>query len=614
MQLKIEKNYLINWNKRHKTILDSFNILYMLFDPYYSCLDINETVLKVLGGTREKYVGHNCSEWLPQKEFKKLYNICEPLEVEVKKSYPDNELASYQFEYYFYHEKGKRIPLLFNNSIIMNQEGKHEMTVCFVADISEQKKIQSKLEEVNIALRNSRDALEKEKKMLEGILFGIEDCVAIFDENGNLLLCNPKGIEVRDNRQTPLLPLIPETKRELALNINNEERHFIGQVTAIQDQRGIIFAYLETLKDITSQKALAEQKEELFRIKRELKRTEMKTRIIGNSQAMQKVFDAILRCAEVDSNVLILGETGVGKELVARAIHSQSARKDKPFVAINCGALPETLMESELFGHVKGAFTGANTERKGLFREAQGGTLFLDEVGDLHPSLQGKLLRAIQEKEIRPLGGDKSYAVDIRIISATHRDLKELIKQKSFRNDLYYRIEVIPLTVPPLRERKEDINQLAKYFIKKHGIKGKTIKKIIDHDTQKILLDYTWPGNIRELENAIEHALAMAQGQYIKPEHLPVQIISSMSDPQAQPFFMGSPLTTPSLSGAQVESHNYRDELLLQSNFFKPWKIEEKKAIWDALMLNKGNRTLTAKYLGISRSTLWRKMTMYHVG
>jgi len=322
---------------------------------------------------------------------------------------------------------------------------------------------------------------------------------------------------------------------------------------------------------------------------------------------MQKVFDLILRCAEVDSTVLILGETGVGKELAAKAIHKQSARKEKPFVEVNCNAIPETLLESELFGHVKGAFTGALSERLGLFREAQGGTLFLDEVGDLSGALQGKLLRALQEREIRPVGGGRTYPVDLRVIAATNKDLKTLVDKGSFREDLYYRVAVIPLSLPPLRNRREDILELSKHFIEKYGKETGKASVKLDRHTQQILLEYSWPGNVRELENCVEHAIAMTRGPYIIPNDLPVQIALTSHHERRDSKVPEAEATESVTTGMPASA----DTTLATPAM--SMREAERRAILKALRLHNGNRTLAAKELGISRATVWRKMKKYSI-
>jgi len=364
----------------------------------------------------------------------------------------------------------------------------------------------------------------------------------------------------------------------------------------------------------TEKMMLEKREQELFQVKREMRRHGITSTMIAGARAMAPVLDTILRCAEVDSSVLILGETGAGKEVAARAIHAQSPRKNKPFVAVNCGALPETLLESELFGHQKGAFTGAVSSRSGLFREAEGGTLFLDEIGDLSQPLQVKLLRALQDHEIRPLGSSRSYQVDVRVITATHSDLAQKVETHQFRQDLYYRIAVITMLVPPLRERKEDILPLVEYFIKKHGKHITKRMKSFNHDAQKLLMAYNWPGNIRELENCVEHALAMSRGASIGPESLPVQIANP------QKTLRVAAAQSQQIPAVDSPGHQQPVGVLGPGNgapmldeSLPPWQQEEKQQIIDALIQNKGNRTRAARMLGVCRTTLWRKIGLYRI-
>ena len=244
-------------------------------------------------------------------------------------------------------------------------------------------------------------------------------------------------------------------------------------------------------------------------------------KIVGESKELTSLISEVKKIANSRSNVLLLGETGTGKELVARAIHFNSARHDKPFVPINCSAIPENLLESELFGYVKGAFTGAAGSKRGLFEEAGGGTLFLDEIGELGQQLQAKLLRVIDDHEVRPLGGVQSRTVDVRIIAATNRDIVKAVREGILREDLYYRINVVTITLPPLRERKEDILILARHFLEKYSQEiGKQVQ-FIDDAALRILMDYNWPGNVRELRNIIERAVLITDSSAIFPEHLP---------------------------------------------------------------------------------------------
>ncbi len=262
-------------------------------------------------------------------------------------------------------------------------------------------------------------------------------------------------------------------------------------------------------------------REEVVRLKREVGQAYGLDRVIGVSQVMASLFEMVRAIAPTSSTVLVTGESGTGKELVARAIHGLSSRADGAFVGINCGALPDTLLESELFGHVKGAFTDARQGKKGLFEAASGGTLFLDEVGETSPPMQVKLLRALQERRIRPVGGTEEIDVDVRVIAATNAPLEALVEQKRFREDLFYRLQVIPIRTPTLRERREDIPLLAQHFLERFAREmGKRVAKISE-DAMRHLQSYDWPGNVRELENVIERAVAFETTEAVMPERLP---------------------------------------------------------------------------------------------
>ncbi len=262
--------------------------------------------------------------------------------------------------------------------------------------------------------------------------------------------------------------------------------------------------------------------------------------ILGSSPRMREVFEFIRRAAPTDSTVLIEGESGTGKELVARAIHRNSSRADRPFVAINCAAIAETLLESELFGHEKGAFTGAAAQKKGKIETADSGTLFLDEVTELAPGLQAKLLRVLQEREFERVGGVRPLKLDIRVIAATNRNLTEAVKSGAFRNDLYYRLNVVTLAMPPLRDRPDDIPLLAEYFIAKAARKCKTRMKPLSAEARACLISYDWPGNVRELENAMERALVLGSSDFILPDDLPEAVLESASPPASAPNYHGT--------------------------------------------------------------------------
>ena len=303
--------------------------------------------------------------------------------------------------------------------------------------------------------------------------------------------------------------------------------------------------------------------------------------MIGNSREMLKVYTTIKKVADTPANVLILGESGTGKELVAKAVHENSSRRKMPFVVINCGGIPENLLESELFGYIKGAFTGAYSDKAGLFEVAHGGTIFLDEIAELPPLLQVKLLRVVQEKTFRRIGGADDIRVDVRIISATHQNLADNVKSGSFREDLYYRLNVIPLQLPPLRERKEDIPVLTKHFIEKYSREfGKEIKTISAYALE-LLMQYPFPGNIRELENIIERSIALETSNIILPENL---VLSKDLGP-------GEVTAIPELTDAGL---NLNEEL---SRF-------EKLLIEKAIEKAGGSKTRAAELLKISYDSL----------
>ena len=310
---------------------------------------------------------------------------------------------------------------------------------------------------------------------------------------------------------------------------------------------------------------------------------------IASSPAMNEVCETIAKVAPTAATVLINGESGTGKEVIARAIHKSSTRAGKPWVAVNCAAIPENLLESEMFGHVKGSFTGAVTDKEGLFEAANGGTLFLDEISSMPLILQGKLLRALQEKEIRRVGGTKDIPVDVRVIAASNANLEEAVVKGTFRSDLFYRFAVITIDIPPLRKRPEDILPLARHFIAEEVGKGKPLPKITD-EAAKVMLDYNWPGNVRELENCIKHALTFAQGKDITVGELPTRVTDHK--PSAD-----------TLAGAA--SADGADSASLKSFL----KQKEKEYIGQILNASGGDKEKAAETLKVNLSTLYRKLS-----
>ncbi len=345
----------------------------------------------------------------------------------------------------------------------------------------------------------------------------------------------------------------------------------------MRDKDGKIIGGVENLTDVTS---LKRAEEEVRLLRRELKERYEFAGIVGKHGSMQEVYDLIEDVARSSASVLVLGETGTGKELVAQAIHFKSDRSDGPFVKVNCSSLSESLLESELFGHVRGAFTGAIRDKIGRFELAHGGTLFLDEVGDISLGIQVKLLRTFQEKVIERVGDINPIKVNVRIIAATHHDLKKLISEGRFREDLYYRLNVVSISLPPLRDRRDDVTLLIEHFMKKFRQRtGKPLREI-DPGALRLLLSYSWPGNVRELENAIEHAFVLSKHDVLTTDLLPAQILSAV-----------------------LPGRDYGKPL--------PQGYVTKKELKKALARAGWNRAKAARMLGVTRTTVWRNIKKY---
>ncbi len=328
-------------------------------------------------------------------------------------------------------------------------------------------------------------------------------------------------------------------------------------------------------------------REEVRRLRSVVEQRESAHEIFGESPAIKSVKDLVERIADADATVLVTGESGTGKEVVARALHRLSKRANGPFVAVNCAAFPESLIESELFGHAKGAFTDARSQRPGLLLHAQGGTVFLDEIGELPLSAQAKLLRVLQERVVRPVGSDHEVALDLRVIAATNRDLEQAVEEQRFREDLFFRIHVLPVSLPPLRARGTDVLLLAQRFLLDSAARaGKAVRSLAPKAAE-LLLDYPWPGNVRELMNCIEHAVALARYEHVTPEDLPQRV------------------------------RNYRRSHIIVAgddpNELVPLEEVERRYILRVLESVGGNKRLAARILGLDRKTLYRKLERYGV-
>ncbi|WP_373501298.1 sigma-54 interaction domain-containing protein [Desulfococcus sp.] len=354
----------------------------------------------------------------------------------------------------------------------------------------------------------------------------------------------------------------------------------------VRDENDRVIGVVETVTDLTELRTMQHQ---VAAVSRRLGELHQFGNIIGKSHVMRQVFDAIEAAAASEATVLVSGESGTGKELVAGAIHYNSIRAEMPMVTVNCSALSESLLESELFGHVRGSFTGAGRDRKGRFEEADGGTVFLDEIGEVSPLIQVKLLRVLQEREIERVGESKKRRIDIRIIAATHRDLFDRVRRGEFREDLYYRLKVFPIQVPPLRARKEDLPLLAGHFIGVQNKKtGKAIRSI-SAEAMRILMDCAWPGNVRELENAVEHAFVLCSDAEIDVFDLPVEI----RQVEYRPF----PSPDPAPAGA----------------FRGRRERPTRESLLDLLRDCGWNKAEAARRMGMSRTAVWKYMKKYDI-
>jgi len=430
-----------------------------------------------------------------------------------------------------------------------------------------------------------RAVLQEEGYEVAGAADGPEAIRAVEQEPFDLILLDIRmpgmdGIEalMEIRRISPYVPVLMMTA-------------YASVKTAVEALKAGAFEYLIKPLDIEELKILIEKalehyhlREENLALKERLGNRFDFSRMIGKSRKMIELFDLLAQVAPTDATVLILGESGTGKELVANALHHNSPRASQPFIKVACAALPETLLESELFGHERGAFTGAIARREGRFWSAHRGSIFLDEVGEMSPTTQTKLLRVLQEKEFEPLGSTRTIKVDVRVIAATHKDLEKEIREGGFREDLFYRLNVVPISIPPLRERKEDLPSLAVYFLSLYGEKNKKELKEISPKALDLLIRYDWPGNVRELENCIERAVIIARGEAIAPVDLPPQI-QALS------------------AGKEEPGIHFPLGISLQE--------AERALIFKTLEDTGGNRSRAAEILGINRRTLQIKLKEY---
>ena len=464
-------------------------------------------------------------------------------------------------------------------------------------------------------LETSNRRLEASNRRLEAVLDATGDAIGMFGADGRLQVANRGYEELLDAREGDLRqmppgelrdllsarlrpPVLPESWRMLFLDGagdleeevstagTSDPRLFYRSTAPVNDSRQGTTGHIVIYRDVSREVEGERMKTEVLRLRAELGKTYAMDGMVGKSKTMQDLYALMRRAAESDITVLIQGESGTGKELVARLIHYNSRRNAAPFIGVNCAAIPEALIESELFGHERGAFTGASARRIGQFERAQGGTVLLDEIGDMPVALQAKLLRVLEERELQRVGGTSTIPIDIRVIAATNRDLQTVVKEGGFRADLFYRLAAFPLNIPPLREHREDIPLLAAHFLKEHADhSGEDIRGISPAALQRMLA-YDWPGNVRELRNAIERAVLLETTDRLQVNNMPPQFSSVVPPP-----------TGPGTAD--------RHPLSMQE--------AERQAIVRALEFSRSNITRAAQVLNIDRTTLHRKVKKYNL-
>ena len=477
--------------------------------------------------------------------------------------------------------------------------------------------IEQELAKKQQQLTTNHQRLEISHQRLETVLDSTADAIGMFDEAGHLLFANQWYQQLFDLTETQLQQMSPEDLKvrmetrfqesnlsqmegsatpgnlediveEIGGTSQSEPRLFYRLTTPVWNSHGDCVGSVVSFRDMSEEVKIQQMTAEVLRLRTELETTYSFGEIVGKSQKMKDVIALTQRAIESNITVLIRGESGTGKELVAKAIHFNSPRKAGPFVIVNCAAIPETLIESELFGYEQGAFTGASSQRIGKFEQANGGTILLDEIGDMQLGLQAKLLRVLQERQIQRVGGTISIPLDIRVLTATNKDLETLVKMGNFREDLFYRITAFPIMIPPLRERREDIPLLANYFLEQYTQNTDKSIHAISAGALQLLTQYDFPGNVRELENVIERAVLLETTDLLQPNNLSEQILSILSSQDAS--------TAPA------------DPIEIL-----PLADVERQALVHAFKTTDNNITKAAQALGISRSTLYRKLKLYEL-
>lgn len=464
-------------------------------------------------------------------------------------------------------------------------------------------------------LVGNRRQLTASHRRLETVIDATGDAIGMFDDSGHLQFANHgyrqlfdlsksqldemspadldarvkarlQSLELHDEDQIAPLGNVESIMEEIGGSGKLTPRLFYRVAIPIEGTDGTSGGSVVSYRDMSKEAEIQRMKAEVVRLRTELETHYSFDEIVGKSRAMQRLYSLIQRATEGNITVLIQGESGTGKELVARSIHYNSQRKAGPFITINCTAIPESLIESELFGHERGAFTGASARRIGKFEQADKGTIFLDEIGDMQPNLQSKLLRVLQDRQFQRVGGTMNISTDIRVLTATNRDLEAAVKTGEFREDLYFRIAAFPIRIPPLRERREDIPILANHFLKKYVESSDKPIRTISPEALQLLVQYDFPGNVRELENVVERAVLLETTDLLQPDSLSLQIPS-------------------------VRSSTVADASTSSSNVILPLDTVERRAILHALKVTGNNVTKAAEALGINRTTFHRKLNKY---
>ena len=463
-------------------------------------------------------------------------------------------------------------------------------------------------------LEERRRHLVLSYQRLEAVLNATGDAIAMYDVNARLVFANrwyeqlfgvkeselkamspdAAARQFKEWFQKPDLPDLEqrfsgggggELVEQVASDRVPENRTFWRFKQPVRDDQGEVIGELVVYRDVSKEVEVDRMKAEMLRLRSELEMTYSFEGMVGVSAVMQRAYGLMKKAIESDITVLIYGESGTGKELVAKLLHANGGRKTQPFVAVNCAAIPETLIESELFGHEKGAFTSATSLQIGCFERAKGGTILLDEIGDMSMAIQAKLLRVLQEGEIQRIGGSTVIPVDVRVIAATNKDLEAAMREGTFREDLFYRLDAFPIVIPPLRERREDVPLLANHFLRKHAERLESSVSGFSAAALRVLLQYDWPGNVRELQNAIERAMLLETTEVLQVNNLPPHILN-VTVQGTHPTGTGEVLNL---------------------------EVVERQTVARALKVSDSNLTKTAQALGINRATLYRKLKKYEL-